>query len=188
MRTLGAAAATEIAAAGRPKCAVKRARRLARAGVFEAQHHRERLEDVVHVGWHAEQADLLRMMFGDFREHREHGATAERMTDHRVYGRVRAQHFGEAVAKARQVREAPGRCAMRGRIDADHREAGRAQRRDETAETRGMTSPAVQQHDPRARGRPSATREFVGAAAQRDCFWPARRWERRPARPCGAAV
>ena len=63
------------------------------------------------------------MIFGDFREHGEHGAAAERMTDHRVYRRVRAQYCREAVAKSRQVRQAPGRRAMRGRIDADHREA-----------------------------------------------------------------
>ena len=57
---------------------------------------------------------------------------------------------------------------MRGRIDADDREAGRAQRRDEAAETRRVTSPAVQQHHPRAAVAPLPHDEFVGAATQRD--------------------
>ena len=110
------------------------------------------------------------MMLGGFREHGEHRAAAERVSDHRMHRRMRAQYFGQAVAKSRQVRQAPGRCAMRGRIDADHREARRAQRRDEAAEARRVTAPAMQQHDPRAAIAPVPHDEFVGATTQRHAF------------------
>ena len=44
-------------------------------------------------------------MVGGFRQHREYRAAAQRVTDHRVNRFVRAQHFDQAVAKARQIGE-----------------------------------------------------------------------------------
>ena len=79
------------------------------------------------------------------------------MPDHRVNRLVQAQHLRETFAKTRQVRGAAAGITVRRRIDADHREAGRVQRRDEIAEARSARSPAVQQHDRRARRDPIST-------------------------------
>ena len=106
---------------------------------------------------------FLRMVLGGFREHREHRAAAERMADDGVDRLVRAQHRREAVAKTGQVREPPGRLAMRRRIDADDRKTRRAQRCDEAAETCGVRAPAVEQHD--GRSGPRSQRQIVNSSA-----------------------
>jgi hypothetical protein len=148
-----------------------RAQLLECAGL-EAQHHRERFEDVIHVGGHAEEADLLRMMRGDFGEHGEDRATAERMADHRVNRRMRAQDFGEAVAKPDEIRDAARRGAMSRRVDTDHGEPGGAQRFDEISEARGVTAPAVQKHDEWAAIVPVPGSEGILADAQRGFHGP----------------
>jgi hypothetical protein len=89
------------------------------------------------------------------------------MTDDGVDRIVRAQHRREAVAEAGQVRETPGRLAMRRCIDADDREARRAQRRDEVAETRGVRAPPVNQYDGGAWRVPAPDSEFLSTRVQR---------------------
>ena len=158
MRTCGAAAATEISLRGAAEL-----RREARAQVGDARAASGPASSRTTRGCSPcregtpNRQILLGWILGGFRQHGEHGAAAERMADHRVHRFVRAQHLREAVAKSRQVGVLPGECAMRGRVDADHRESRRAQRRDEIAEARARDCPSRAAARPRGRRRPIST-------------------------------
>ena len=90
---------------------------------------------------------LLRMVFGGFREHGEHRAAAERMTDHRVHGSCArstsarlSRNRGRSDRLPGRRRHAPARRCRSPRNPAARSGAMKA------AEARRVTAPAVQQH------------------------------------------